>query len=429
MKSIIIFLAGMTLCKSNLTSFHLMSGQNNLVDISSTNGSSLTSFCWNGVNPTVNSFWSSAHFQLQIGNDEYKVYFGVNNSEVERQANSRDTFWYPQLIWKSKKLRFNIFKDCCYGILTAEPYQLHLQYQTVNFLLVFLTMFSITMFLLAPFLSRSTTVHYTAWITMGIFFSLVCLTFLLQKRFRQSFFSWVFLAYSLSIYLMSNTLYSLNTMLSPTTLPWFVGYCLVTALVSWAALYRLGPPSHPRTLALIQWSVQGLSLVTMALSSYNTKASIAAALVLLLGYALPFGTLLSYLPRVRISFRRPKRQLLTEAQLMEQSDGETRLALERLRRYCLNSEGNAWGIVSKLRSPGRFAEFVEGGSHVTTEEVEEYNRVTSEEETTDTTECDISLETIENEREPDFGHRFSCFLCNPSLLGHRFSCAQCITDS
>ena len=183
---------------------------------------------------------------------------------------------------------------------------MQLEYQSINSLLVFLFVTGLTLFLLAPFLSRSTTVHYTAWITFGIFFSLVCLTYLLQKRFRQSFFSWVFIAYSLSFYLMSNTLYSLNTMLSTTSLPWVLGYCLVTGLISWAALYRLGPPSHPRTLSLIQWTLQGLSLILMAMSSYNTRAAITIASSFLLFYMVPYGTLYGFLSKVGWMLFRPK---------------------------------------------------------------------------------------------------------------------------
>ena len=86
--------------------------------------------------------------------------------------------------------------------------------------------------------------------------------------------------------------------------------------------------------------------------------------------------------------------------------------------------------MSRLRSPGRFAEFVEGGSHVTEEEVEGHRGWVSEAEVTDTTDCDISYDTSDNESIPvELGHRFSCFLSNEKLLGHRFSCALCILES
>jgi len=83
--------------------------------------------------------------------------------------------------------------------------------------------------------------------------------------------------------------------------------------------------------------------------------------------------------------------------------------------------------MSRLKNPGRFAEFVEGGRDVTEEEVKEHRKLTSEEETSDSIDCDVSHDATDS--EPEYGHRFRCFLCNPSLLGHRFSCATCILEN
>jgi len=420
---------------------HFMKNPGQIVNIPERNESALTVFCWKGKYPTWSLVWDSGSFHLNINNEDFKVYYGNNVSSVEDQANSSERFWNPELPWstgnwharmpwRSSKFRFNPFQDCCYGIASSESYRMQLEYQNINLLLVSLFLTGLTLFLLAPFLSRSTMVHYTTWVTLGIFFSLVCLTYIMQKRFRQSFFSWVFIAYSLSFYLMSSTLYSLNTMLSTTSLPWVLGYCLVTGLVSWAALYRLGPPSHPRTLSLIQWTLQGFSFILMAMSSYNTKATIIIASCFLIFSMVPYGTLYVFLSKVRWMLFRPKRLVLTGSQFQEQSARETRLALEQLRRHCQNNEETAWSLVTRLRSPGRFAEFVEGGSHVTEEEVEGHRGWVSEAEMTDTTDCDISYDTSDNESIPaELGHRFSCFLCNEKLLGHRFSCAQCILES
>ena len=237
---------------------------------------------------------------------------------------------YPSLDYAGPRLGTYVHpQDCCYGIVTAEPYELHLQYHNYNLLLVFLSLTGLILFLLAPFLSRSTLAHYTVWASLGIFFSFLCLTFLLQKRFRQSFFSWVFLAYTLSLYLMSSTLYSI----SPTTLPWVGGYCLVTGIISCAVLYRIGPPSHPRTLSLIQWAIQAASLVMVAMSSYNTMASITVTMsIVMLSSAVPVRSLCSWVDSLGRISRRVRTEFITQAQVQEQSHRETRLALDQLRR-------------------------------------------------------------------------------------------------
>ena len=49
---------------------------------------------------------------------------------------------------------------------------------------------------------------------------------------------------------------------------WVIAYVLGAGVVSFAVIYRLGPPSNPRTLNLIQWAMQLAGLATIVLSSY-----------------------------------------------------------------------------------------------------------------------------------------------------------------
>jgi len=425
----VAFLVNLHLVKSAMLPVQILNDLNSFVNISASNESgSANLFCWKGLDTTLKFFFASSSFYINIGTSEYKAFFGENASQVEHQVKTGGgKFWNPELLWKSSKLRFNPFQDACYGILTPHPYELYLEFQAVNLVLVFLFLTSLSVFLLAPFLSRSTMIHYTTWVTLGICFSLVCLTFLLQKRFRQSFFSWVFLAYSMSFYLMSTTLYSLDNLLSPTILPWFGLYSVVTGVISWAVLYRIGPPSHPRTLSLMQWAIQGVSLILMIMSSYNTRASIMATILILLIYALPKSRIWTWTAKLREYFRQSKPVFLSEFELQHQTERETRLALEQLRRHCRENHREAWRIMSRLKNPGRFAEFVEGGRDVTEEEVEKHKKARSEEETSDSIDCDLSQDTTDS--EPEYGHRFRCFLCNPSLLGHRFRCTTCVIEN
>jgi len=410
---------------------HILDDINYYVNISALSGPDATVFCWKRLDPTVKTLWASSNFVVEIGSTEYKVFFGKNTSHLEDQIRRRgNSFWDNQLPWKYNNLRFNPFQDSCYGIFTSEQYGLYLEYTAVNPLLVFIFLASLVMFFLAPFLCRNTLVHYTTWVTFCIFFSFIGITFLLQKRFRQSFFSWVFLAYSLSFFLMSRCLDNLEVILSPNILPWIICYCLVTGLVAGAVLYRIGPPAHSRTLSLIQWFIQGVSLILMSMSSYNTKASIIIAILIFIISILPaknmhFWQILRKLDRSVV--RRQKVAFMTEAELKQCTEVETRLALEQLRRDCKKNHRKAWKILSTLKNPGRFAKFVEGGPAVTDEEAEEHRRFISD-ESTDSFDCDVSSD-IENDSLSEFGHRFTCFVCNPDLRGHRFSCETCSLEN
>jgi len=397
---------------------------------------SLNIFCWQKTKPTLRKFWTSVSMNLVISSDSYKVYMGPNVTAVENLSLYSEHYWHlTELPWRYKQFRLNPFQDGCVGVSTSVPYQVKLEYLTLNQALLICSLTSLILFHLAPCLARSTMLHYTAWVTLSITFSLVIMTYLLQKRFRQSLFSWIFLAYTFSLYTMTTSWCNITSLLSTSTWPWLLGYCIITGLVSCATLYRLGPPSHPRTLYLIQWTLQGFSLILFMMSSYNTIASTLVVVVLFLWSLVPRGTIFSILTFPAKVLFRPKKRLLTEKEVQEQSARETHLALEQLRRYCQSPERNAWQLVSRLNKPARFAEFVEGGSHVSEEEAEEHRRWVCDEDISDTTDFDTSLDitdvrdTSEVDEDPiELGHRFSCFFCNDKLLGHRFSCAHCMLE-
>ncbi|XP_041117643.1 nuclear envelope integral membrane protein 1b-like [Polyodon spathula] len=67
-------------------------------------------------------------------------------------------------------------------------------------------------------------------------------------------------------------------------------------------------------------------------------------------------------------------RLLSEEEYREQGDTETRASLQELRENCLKPGFPAWEAMTRLRSPKRFAEFIQGGSHVTDEEILEHDR-------------------------------------------------------
>ena len=153
--------------------------------------------------------------------------------------------------------------------------------------MVCFTVAGLVMFFMAPRLCRNTFFHYTTGVSLGLLMSIVILTYLLQRRFKQSLFSWVGLAYSLSVYLMTRTWFNIKEYLTEQYFHLVVGYVLVAGLLSFAAIYRMGPPSDHRTLNLITWSMQFVSLVMIYLSSYNQHASVACIILVITWAAIP----------------------------------------------------------------------------------------------------------------------------------------------
>ena len=164
----------------------------------------------------------------------------------------------------------------------------------------------LVIFFMAPKLCRNTFFHYTTGISVGLLMSIVILTYLLQRRFKQSLFSWVGLAYSLSVYLMTRTWFNIKEYLTEQYFHLVVGYVGVAGLLSFAFIYRMGPPSDHRTLNLITWSMQFVSLVMIYLSSYNQHASVACIILIVSWAAIPARFKSGVNTVIRKKFFKPK---------------------------------------------------------------------------------------------------------------------------
>ncbi len=94
--------------------------------------------------------------------------------------------------------------------------------------------------------------------------------------------------------------------------------------------------------------------------SRHQAASLAVAVAVLTWVAVPEKMKSNARTWYRKRFFRPKIRLLTESEYMEQSRLETERQLEELRQFCSSPKCDAWRVASRLSSPTRFAEFVQG---------------------------------------------------------------------
>ncbi|XP_023321070.1 nuclear envelope integral membrane protein 1 [Eurytemora carolleeae] len=338
-------------------------------------------FVFKGSNPILAKFWSSASFRLDLASVDYQVYIGPNISTVHQMHQLSESAWiYTQLPWRAKEFKMSPFQDTVVGVKTTHAYSMTLQTKTVNFVMTLFTGLGIFIFLMAPRLSRNQFFHFTTGISAGILLSVLILTFMVQKRLRDNFY-------------FNYTWY--KEYLTEQYFHWVVGYVLGAGLLSFAIIYRLGPPSNPRTVNLIQWTMQGVSLVCIVLSSYHQVASLSLALLILTWASIPGAVKSSAQTRFRKTFLRPKVKLLTEEEYISQRNAETKRALEELRNYCRSPESKPWQTVTKLRTPGRFAEFIEGSPHITEEEVMEYSHWDDSIETDDDSRSSLTDEDNE----------------------------------
>ena len=198
------------------------------------------------------------------------------------------------------------FESACVGVQTKDGYTLSLQWRHVNYGMVCFTFAGLLMFFMAPRLCRNTFFHYTIGISVGLLMSVVILTYLLQRKVKQSVFSWVGLVYSLSVYLMTRTWFNIKEYLTEQYFHLVVGYVVLAGFLSFAAIYRMGPPSDQRTLNLITWSMQFVSLVMIYLSSYNQHASLALIILIVSWAAIPARLKAGVNTEIRKRFFKPK---------------------------------------------------------------------------------------------------------------------------
>ena len=334
----------------------------------------LNIFCYQGVSPALTLFWSSAGMKLDLNNHNYEVYLANNVSGVVDLAKLRESTWfYSGLPWRSKDFKLSPFDDACVGIQTSEGYSISLHWKYVNYAMVIITMAGLTMFMMAPKLCRNTFFHYTTGISLGLLMSVVILTYLVQRRFKQSVFSWVGVAYSLAVYLMTRTWYNIKEYLTEQYFHLVIGYIFIAGLISFAVIYRMGPPSDHRTLNLITWSMQLVALCMIFLSSYHQTASLALIIAVVSWAAIPAKLKSGVNTQIRKRFFKPKVgyscagigynqessylfsqiKLLSEEEYNTQAHLETKKALAELKSFCKSPESKPWQTVSRLKDPKR----------------------------------------------------------------------------
>ena len=269
-------------------------------------------------------------------------------------------------------MKINPFEETCIGVLTREEYDIKLQNYRVNYWQVLMTLGGLALFYYAPGLCRNAFFHYTTGVTAGVFLSLVVVSYLIQRKFSLG--HWALATYSLSVYFLTSLWLNLKTYLIENHV-YVLGYLVVSGAISFALIYRMGPVENQRTINLIQWTMQLFALVVIYLSSYHQVASLTIALGILLWSSIPDSLKTKAQVQYRKRFFKPKIKLLSEEEYLDQSRIETEKALASLREFCQSPKCNSWKITSRLESPTRFAEFVQGSSHLTQHEVMEYSQV------------------------------------------------------
>ncbi|XP_015789291.1 nuclear envelope integral membrane protein 1 [Tetranychus urticae] len=236
-------------------------------------------------------------------------------------------------------------------------------------LMIGLTLMGILLFYKAPSYSKSASFYYVCSLILGCLGSILVVFFVLG-RFVPKRFAYATLIFGSStigfVYQLCKDRIYQQIIDYGTYIIW---YTVIAAFITFAFAYRYGPPTHPKTLNLVQWTCQILALSLIMLSNSLPSVGLSLCGVLILHYN--FSNLWE---KLWLRCKKPEpRTLLTEDEYYLQGLLATQEELKKLREYCRSPEIDPWKVINKLKTPERFAKFMVTGEDVGEEERSVYD--------------------------------------------------------
>ncbi|XP_069839617.1 nuclear envelope integral membrane protein 2 isoform X2 [Dendropsophus ebraccatus] len=223
---------------------------------------------------------------------------------------------------------------------------------------------------LADKLSRSSLVFYATGTMLGMIVSVLILLIVLKRFISKPNTFWLLL--STCCFLNAYVVQFLNeniTWIWTEKKPYAIGYLVTLGLLSLAACYSHGPLQSEFSFILFSWTLHIIGCILIFLGHPVYEIGLAVIAVLLSCKGTPsLCRAVTYIYR-KVRHKKPVIQFLTEEEYSEQCEVETLKAIKELRDFCNSPDFNSWLTVSRLSSPKRFADFVLGSNHVSSEEV------------------------------------------------------------
>lgn len=315
--------------------------------------------------------WSSKDLKVTPAEDEEKLQelngfslWGIIQYLLREQSNETT-------------ISISLFnKQTCFEIVPVDykvPYTVKpIRKFDICLFLVFLV--GVLLFIFADSLSRSQVFYYSAGMSTGMIASLIILIFIMARFMpkKSPFYVMIVCGWSFSVYIIQLVFRNLKIILKE---HWHVafGYSAVVGFISFAVCYRHGPLVEERSINILSWTLQlfGLLLIYAGIQVQQVALAIILAAFCAKNVEYPVSLVLAVWRKVKptLSWKPEPRRLLTEEEYQKQGEVETYRALEELRKHCASPEFSPWKTVSRLQSPKRFADFVEGSPHLQQNEV------------------------------------------------------------
>ncbi|KAK2494013.1 hypothetical protein MC885_005347 [Smutsia gigantea] len=253
-------------------------------------------------------------------------------------------------------------------------YTISVNRNIVDFKLFIVFVAGVFLFFYAKTLSQSPIFYYSSGTVLGVLMTLVFIL-LLVKRFitkYSTFWALMLGCWLASVYVVCRLIEDLKWLWYENRI-YVLGYVLVVGLLSFAVCYKHGPLVDKRSINLVTWTLQLLALLLIR-SGVNMPWFSYTVVILLfssrrLCYPLKAFRYMRWRMKKWFTSEKLVVKYLTEEEYREQADAATTCALEELRHACRSPDFPSWLAVSRLQTPKKFADFVLGGSHLSTEEI------------------------------------------------------------
>ncbi|KAI9540504.1 hypothetical protein NQZ68_039867 [Dissostichus eleginoides] len=336
-------------------------------------------FCYkNSVVPSWRQTWTRIQVKVWSSN-VFKVQMAEGEEELQELERFSVWSWMQGLLRERQNettINIGLFsKKTCFKIDPADKNSFTVKAIRKFDIYLFLVFLSgALLFVFADSLSRSQVFFYSAGMSTGMIASLIIVFFILARFLpkKSPFYVLIVGGWSFSLYAIQLVGRNLQTILRE---HWNValGYVTVVGFVTFAVCYRYGPLVDEKSMNILSWTLQlfGLLLVYLGIQIQQVAFAVIVAALISKHLEHPLRLSVTACRRLRaaVRWKTEPRRLLTEEEFQREAEEETRKALEDLRKNCSSPEFRSWRTVARLKSPKRFADFVEGSPHLVSNEV------------------------------------------------------------
>ncbi|XP_064643695.1 nuclear envelope integral membrane protein 1a-like isoform X2 [Lineus longissimus] len=278
-------------------------------------------YCFEGEKPFYAKLWMQPLVVLK-GGEDVTMYEGVNNTDVEEKYHKAQKSWMSLLVpiipWKQESIYFNPFQSSCIGIVTKEQYTLSFETKFFDYRLVLMTAIGIFLFIFADSLSGNILFYYSTGISVGVLASFLIVLFIISRFIpKRTGAIAVFTAgSSISLYFLQYLYRNISDVLQEYN-RYVIGYFVITGVLSWTFCYWRGPVTNVRTLNLIKWSIQLLSLILIYNSIQIPMMSIVIIVAMVIIHNFPYFAVDFISRRFKRTWHKrfpPKKKRLTQEQ-------------------------------------------------------------------------------------------------------------------